>query len=109
MASIRENHFTGLDVVSQDERRRELNSVCPLKKRVVEFLYENRLVPGIDVFAESIPQSVGNGADDFAVPCDIGQDDAGDGSLTANRHIVQVAALACRRQWSARNPRRQTG
>ena len=36
MAGIRENHFTRLDVVSQDERRRELNSVCARKKRVVE-------------------------------------------------------------------------
>ena len=39
---------------------------------------------------ESIPQSIGKGADDFAVPRNIGQDDAGD----ANRHIAQVAALA---------------
>ena len=63
MAGIRENHFTRLDVVSQDERRRELNSFCAGKKRVVEFLYQDRLVPGIDVFAESIPQSIRNGAD----------------------------------------------
>jgi hypothetical protein len=41
----------------------------------------------------SSPQSIGNGADDFAVPS-IGQDDAGHGSPTANGHIVQVPALA---------------
>jgi hypothetical protein len=46
------------------------------------------------LLSKSIPQSIGNGADDLAVPRNIGQDDAGDGSLTANRHIVQVAALA---------------
>jgi hypothetical protein len=46
------------------------------------------------VFSKSIPRSIGNGADDFAVPRNIGQDDPGHVSLTGNRHIVQVAALA---------------
>jgi hypothetical protein len=46
------------------------------------------------LFSKSIPQFIGNGADDLAAPRNIGQDDAGHGSLSANRHIVQVAALA---------------
>ena len=108
MTGIREKQFTRLHVVSQQESRRVLNSACARKKRVVEFLYEGRLVPGIDVFAEPISQPLSNATDDFAMPCDISQDDTGDSSLTANRHIVQVATLACRRQWPARNPRRQS-
>src|SRR5262249_9408945 len=101
MARIGENHFTRFNVVSEHERCCELSSVCAGKKRGVKFLTKERLVPGIQVFTEPIPQSVRNGTDKFAVPCHIGQDDTRDSSFAANRHVMQVAALASRRQWPA--------
>jgi hypothetical protein len=108
MTRIRENHFAGLHVVSQEESRRILNLAGTGEERVVEFPDENRLVPGVDMLPERILQPPGNGSDDFTVAGDIRQDNTGDRSLTANRQIVQIAALGCGSQRLARNPRRQS-